>query len=68
MDPQACLTEILSGLGRACKLQHKKDADSNVRYAFEIGEVTEHLRDLAGWLENGGFCPVPPLDFVKIVD
>lgn len=47
MDPDACMKEIVS-----CLAALREEDDLAVR-----AELVEHLRNLAKWLERGGFPP-----------
>jgi hypothetical protein len=43
MDPNQCLLDILDQLSAG---------------SFDRSETVENLRNLATWLEAGGFCPL----------
>lgn len=55
MDPNTALVEALKSL-----LDPANDPDNR-------NAASEHLRDLADWLDNGGFAPdvLAALDLVK---
>lgn len=55
MDPTATLEEILCALSRAHQGVHHLDRTMMIENARE---ASQKLRDLADWLDMGGFPPV----------
>lgn len=63
MDPDTCLVEILQccSLGSRdciCDLpaSHGDNCPKHAEPAYRA-ELVQHLRDLADWIEKGGFVP-----------
>lgn len=58
MDPQACFDWLLADLRELAK--HPDEGSSDTR-----ADCVDGLRDLASWLQRGGFPPIPPPEAPK---
>jgi len=56
MDPNQCFREIIQAIRDT-----RAGGDCGVRITSDDRtELAELLRGLAGWIERGGFYPLPP--------